>query len=49
MINTRLRSAVTSGEKDTSKEIYVGDSKVLEMGYLVYIYCEFFSMIYVMI
>lgn len=44
MVNTTLMSAVTSGE-DTIKEIYVGTSKVLEMVYLVNLYCEFSSAI----
>lgn len=48
MINTKVSSAAISGE-DTIKETYVGASKVLEMVYLVYIYCEFSSVIYVMI
>lgn len=49
MINTKFRSAVPSGEKDTIGEMHVEACKVLEMVNLLYLHNEFSSVIYVMI
>lgn len=49
MINIKFRLVVFFGEKDIIGEMYVEVCKVLEMVNLLYLYNEFFSVIYVMI